>query len=587
MDNGASNTLAAFTTLLTAAVTYYNYPDIDPNLRATNHPNWAIQEEYDFIIIGAGSAGNVLANRLSEISGWTVLLVEAGGDETVISDTPVLNYNLWFSDMDWNYTTVPQQNACGVTNGTCIWPRGRVIGGSSVVNDFVFARGNRWDYNNWADMGNTGWSFEDVLPYFLKSENNKDPNTMNSPFHSRDGMVSVDRSPFLTPLAQSFINAGGEMGFPYNDVNGERQIGFMIAQGTIINGTRCSTGKAYLRPARGRRNLVVAMRAHVTKINIDPQTKTATGITFVKDGQYMTVNATKEVIVSAGTINSPQLLMLSGIGPAEHLQELGIPVIQNLRVGDNLHDHVGIPVMFNVQNNVTINWRSTYENFSAILDYAQNGKGPLTTLLGVECVAFINLTDSNFNGVPDVEFLFSTYVPTNRDGQQFAVVSFFLHPESRGTIRLRDTNPTSMPLIDPRYLTSQTDIQAGLEMLQIIYRLAQTNSLQQFGTQFNSSVYPLCSNHTNSPNEFSLCLLTQYSVTIYHPVGTCKMGPSSDTTAVVNPKLQVYGVNNLRVIDSSVIPVITSANINSPTIMIAERAADIIKQDHGQLPNGQ
>ncbi|XP_014292943.1 glucose dehydrogenase [FAD, quinone] [Halyomorpha halys] len=576
-----------FSTLLTAAVTLYNYPNIDPNLRPINVPTSQLLPEYDFIVIGGGSAGNVVANRLTEISNWTVLLLEAGGDETVISDTPILNYNLWFTDFDWNYTTVPQQYACGSSGGLCTWPRGHGLGGSSTLNDFVYIRGNPEDYDNWANMGNTGWSFHEVFPYFLRSEDNQDPAVVGSPYHAQGGYQTVNRSNYLSPMTDVYFQAGEEMGYPLVDANGPTQLGFMLAEGVVRNGSRCSTAKAFLRPIRNRSNLHVALRSRVTKIIVDPETKTALGVQFLRNGQNITIMASKEVILSAGVVNSPQLLMLSGIGPQEHLADLGIPVIQNLRVGDNLHDHVGVPIPFSAPPNYTINWRSSFENFSSILDYAQNGDGPLTTLLGVECTAFVNADPTRNSPVPDTEILFTSYDPFNEDQQVWAAIVFNIHPTSRGTVRLRDTNPLSPPLMDPQYMTTPTDIEASMRTIQFVSQLLQTKSMQRIGAQLITTLLPLCSNYTVMSDEYALCLLQQYSVTIYHSVGSCKMGPDNDPAAVVDPRLRVYGIKNLRVIDASIMPVVTSGNTNAPTIMIGERASDFIKQDHGQSISSQ
>lgn len=573
--------LQLFTTLLTAAVTLYNYPSIDPNLRPINEPTSNLLTEYDFIIVGAGSAGNVLANRLTEISNFTVLLLESGGDETVESDTPILNYNLWLSDFNWNYTTVPQNHACQALGGVCPWPRGHGIGGSSTLNDLVYIRGNPRDYDHWTNLGNAGWSFKEIFPFFLKSEDNQDPQLEGSPYHSQGGYQTVSKPNFLTPMSNVYVQAVTEMGYPYTDLNGPTQLGVMISDGIVRNGSKCSTGKAFLRPVRNRTNLHVAMQSRVLKVVIDPDNKTARGVQFHRNGENITVHARREVILSAGTVNSPQLLMLSGVGPAEHLEQLGIPVIQNLRVGDNLHDHIGVPVIFTAPSNTTINWQSSFENFSAILDYTRNGNGPLTTFLGVECTAFVITNPDNTGPVPDTEILFSSFVPFNADQQLWAAVTFHIHPRSKGTIRLRDSNPFSPPLIDPQYLALPEDMLASFRSTKFIFQLAQTNAIQSTGGQLYTPFYELCSNYTSMSDDFILCLLKKYSTTIYHPVGSCKMGPDTDPAAVVDPRLRVYGIHNLRVIDASIMPDITSGNTNAPTIMIAEKASTIILEDYG------
>ncbi|KAF6210586.1 hypothetical protein GE061_013692 [Apolygus lucorum] len=578
-----------FFTVLSAAVTTYYFSEIDPNLRPINVPTPQLLPEYDFVIVGAGSAGNVLANRLTEISNWTVLLLESGGDETIISDVPMMSYNMWFTDQDWNYSTVAQANACGNLGGACYWPRGHVVGGSSTLNDFAFTRGNRLDYDGWAAMGNTGWGYLNVLPYFLRSEDEQDPSVRGSPYHGIGGPMTVNLSPFQSPLASAYVSAGGEIGYETNlDVDGQTQVGFSLLRGTIRNGWRCSTGVGYLRPIRNRTNINVALRAFVTQVNINPQTRIATGVTFTRDGATHSVNARREVILSAGSINSAKLLLLSGVGPADHLQSLGIPLIQNSSVGNNLHDHVAIPLLFSTTQNVTINWQETFFNNTAIQDFAQNHMGPFTSMIGLEAVAFMYNENPPVNpGVPDMQILFSNYDPFNQNQQIFAIVPWYLHPTSRGTVRLASTDPTAPPLIDPQYLATQNDIANGMQVIRNGFSVANTSALLQFGTQFLSSMYaPLCGAFPGTLTDaYVSCLLHNFTTTVYHPVGTCKMGPSSDPTAVVNPRLQVYGVQNLRVIDAGVMPVVVSGNTNAPTIMIAEMASDFIKQDYGFPPD--
>ncbi|PSN57092.1 Glucose dehydrogenase [FAD, quinone] [Blattella germanica] len=316
----AASNVAWFFPMLVAAVAYFHYELLDPESRPIDVATELLHPEYDFIIVGAGSAGAVLANRLTEMEDWTVLLLEAGGDETEISDVPVLAAYLQLSKLDWKYKTEPQGTAClGMKNQRCNWPRGKVIGGCSVLNYMLYVRGNKKDYDIWEELGNPGWGSEEALYYFKKSEDNRNPYLARTPYHSTGGYLTIQEAPWHTPLAAAFVQAGVEMGYDNRDINGEHQTGFMIAQGTTRRGSRCSTGKAFLRPARLRKNLHVAMESHVTRVLIDPMTKRAFGVEFRRDSKMHVVRARKEVIVSGGSVNSPQLLMLSGIGPKEHL----------------------------------------------------------------------------------------------------------------------------------------------------------------------------------------------------------------------------------------------------------------------------
>lgn len=381
--------------------------------------------EYDFIVVGAGSAGAVLANRLSEIRNWTVLLVEAGGDETEISDVPTLAGYLQLTNLDWQYRTSPpppESSYCLAMNGDrCFWPRGKVLGGSSVLNAMIYVRGNSRDYDQWEALGNPGWSYEQVLPYFKKSEDNRNPYLAQTDYHGRGGYLTVQESPWRSPLAVAFVKAGEEMGYLNRDINGEQQTGFMIAQGTIRRGSRCSTSKAFLRPVRLRKNLHISMHSHATKIIFDTieNTPRATGIQFMRDGRLHKVRARKEVIMSSGAIGSPQILMLSGVGPAEDLKQHDIPLVKDLKVGHHLQDHVGLGgLTFLVDDPVTFK-KARYQTASVALDYIVNERGPMTSLGGVEGLAFVNTKYAKDSGLwPDIQFHFAPSSVNSDGGEQ-------------------------------------------------------------------------------------------------------------------------------------------------------------------------
>ncbi|KAK6636425.1 hypothetical protein RUM43_010086 [Polyplax serrata] len=589
---------------------YYRYLMADPESKVQDVKD--VLPEYDFIVVGGGSAGAVVANRLSENPNWMILLLEAGVDENELSDVPSLAGYMQLSELDWKYKTAPPPDRayCQAMNGDrCNWPRGKVLGGSSVLNAMIYVRGNRLDYDYWEAQGNTGWSYEEVLPYFLKSEDNRNPYLLKTPYHRAGGYLTVQESPWRSPLSVAFIKAGKELGYDNLDINGANQTGFMLTQGTVRRGSRCSTAKAFIRPIKDRKNLHVALRAQVTKVLLAElnDVVTAHGVEFIRNNRRYLVNARKEVILSAGAINSPQILMLSGIGPRKHLERLNIPVFRDLKVGYNLQDHVGLGgLTFLVNAPVTFK-KDRFQNPSVALEYILRERGPMTTL-GVEGLAFVNTKYAPPGGDwPDIQFHFAPSSVNSDNGDQirkvlglrdrvyntvykplvnaetWTILPLLLRPKSSGRVSLKSSNPLDYPVIEPNYFRYKEDVQVLIEGIKIAMAISNTTAFQKYGSRPHTIPLPGCGKYALFSDAYWECSLRHFTFTIYHPAGTCKMGPRSDPSAVVDDRLRVHGVRNLRVVDASIMPTIVSGNPNAPVIMIGEKASDFIKHEYFYL----
>ncbi|XP_037032408.1 glucose dehydrogenase [FAD, quinone] isoform X1 [Bradysia coprophila] len=560
---------------------------------------------YDFIIIGSGSGGSVMANRLSEVRNWKVLLLEVGDEENFLSDVPLTPGATQVSRYNWGYKTEKQRGACtGLKGGVCSWPKGRAVGGTSVINFMLYQRGHRKDFDGWAAAGNVGWSYNEILPYFLKSER-VDPylDGMETDYHGTEGYLSVENARYKTPLVNAFLDAGREFGYRNSDPNGESLLGFSRAQATLRNGRRCSAAKAFIRPVIHRDNLHISMRSWVTKIIIDPLTKTATSVEFVKNKKRYRVRTRKEIIVSAGTIASPQLLMLSGVGPRQHLQNLNIPVVQDLKVGYNLQDHVAFNGLeFLVDQPITIS-EASVQNPIHVLNYVLRGRGPYTIPGGAEGLAFVKTSNSSFAyDYPDIEIVIgagglsgdASGTLRNMLGlpdefyhrvygkiigkHAFGLVPVLLRPRSRGRLSLKSTNPFHWPRMEPNFYTDRNDLTTLIEGIRLSLLLAETKSFKQLGARFHTTPFPGCETRPFLSDEYLECCIRKYASSLQHQVGTCKMGPSNDPDAVVNPQLQVHGIPNLRVVDGSIIPTIPAAHTNAAIFMIGEKGADMVKE---------
>jgi len=520
---------------------------------------------YDYIIIGAGSAGCVLASRLSQDPTVNVLLLEAGGKDTAKEiHMPVAFSKLFKGPNDWAYYTEPEGR---LSNRSVYWPRGKVLGGSSSLNAMIYIRGHRSDYDRWRDLGNAGWGYSDVLPYFKKAENNQNG---ASEYHGASGPLHVSNPRSLNPLSEVFVDAAAQAGFKRNpDFNGATQEGFGTYQLTQRQGQRNSAAAAFLRPAMSRPNLTV--RTNVQAFAVLFEGKRAALVNFQDGGGSKQERAEQEIIICAGAIGSPQLLMLSGIGPAEHLRALDIPVLCDLPgVGANLQDHPALPVAYECTQAISL---ASAETITNLIRYMAFKTGPLTSNVG-EAGGFVKTSTSC--PTPDVQYHFAPGYFIEHGFQQikehaYSVIPTLIRPNSRGRITLRSSNPLDAPLIHANYFADPCDTLAVVEGLRIARAIGETNAFAKYSKR------ELCPGPEIKNDEKSLSgYIEKYAETLYHPVGTCKMGPAGDKLAVVDSELRVHGVEGLRVVDASIMPIIPGGNTNAPTIMVAEKAADLI-----------
>ena len=532
--------------------------------------------EFDFVVIGGGAGGCVMAGRLSEDPTVSVCLIEAGGPDT----SAFIHAPLGFAATaalgihNWNYQTVPQS---GLNGRRGFQPRGKVLGGSSSVNAMVYTRGNRSDYDHWAELGNPGWSYADVLPLFKRAENSECFGA--NEYHGTGGPLNVSylRSP--SPINQAFIQACTEQGLPVTpDYNGASQFGCAPAQVTQKNGERWSAAKGYLTPHLARSNLTVITHAHTQRLLLEGQR--AVGAEFLKDGQTQQVRARREVLLCAGAFGSPQLLMLSGLGPAAHLKDHGIPVVHDLPgVGQNLHDHITTVLIYRTERKretFGVSLSGLGAIVRGIFEWRSKRTGPITSNVAeTQGFLFADKTEAS----PDIQLALCTgivddHTRKNHLGHGYTLHVTLLRPKSRGTVKLKSAKATDAPLIDPAFLTDPRDMATLIKGTQIGYDIMQSAALKPYR---GPMLYPLERDNPVQIEQF----LRDHSDTEYHPCGTCKMGPASDTLAVVDADLRVHGIQDLRVVDASIMPQLVSGNTNAPTIMIAEKAAELIRAGGG------
>ncbi|WP_340109712.1 choline dehydrogenase [Pikeienuella sp. HZG-20] len=526
---------------------------------------------FDYIIVGAGSAGCVLANRLSADGRSRVLLLEAGGrDSNPWIHIPVGYFKTMNNPaVDWRYRTEPDP---GLAGRALDWPRGKVLGGSSSLNGLLYVRGQPQDYDRWAQMGAIGWAWDDVLPLFRRSE---DQQRGADALHGSGGPLAVSDTRVARKICSQWMEAAEAAGYPRNpDINGPVQEGMTYAQLTARGGWRCSAATAFLRPAMKRANLRVVTRAQVERVEISGGR--ATGVTYVDAANHRhSARAEGEVILSAGAIGSPQILMLSGVGPAEHLANMGIEVRRDLGgVGQNLQDHLQARLVFKCRE-PTLNdeARSLLGKAKIGLQYALTRRGPMAMAASL-IIGFVRTRDNL--ETPDIQFHIQPW-SADSPGEGVHPFSAFtasvcqLRPESRGALELKSPDMRDHPVIRPNYLATPTDRRTVIDGVRITQAIAAKPPLRDSITEAHSPTEEVRS------DEEILDWVRRTATTIYHPSGTCRMG--TDSRAVVDPRLRVHGVERLRVVDCSIMPDLTSGNTNAPTIMIGEKGSDLILAD--------
>ncbi|EUC68389.1 alcohol dehydrogenase [Alcanivorax sp. 97CO-5] len=538
-----------------------------------------IEQQFDYVVVGAGSAGCAVAARLSESGSYSVLLLEAGPESR---RNPFVNMPLGFLQLmfsrrfNWQFNTEPQRHMYG---RSLFQPRGKMLGGSSGMNAQVYIRGHARDYDDWAREGCEGWSYADVLPYFRKTEHYEPPLApAEAEFHGEGGPLNVAERRYTNPLSSAFVEAAVQAGHPHNkDFNGREQEGVGFYYAYQKDGARCSNARAYLEPAAGRSNLTVRSGAHVTSVLLEGSR--ATGVEYRSATGLVQVRAGREVVLCGGAFNSPQLLMLSGIGPREELSKHGIELRHALEgVGQNLQDHIDVFMRVKARSRQSISMHPSYwlKGMRALLQYLTGRRGVLTSN-GAEAGGFIRSRPEE--SIPDLQLHFGPmlYADHGRDfktamsGYGYIVMIYGLRPLSRGRVGLHSADPLQAPLIDPNYMAETADVEQLVRGVHLVRKILAQRALE---SHHEVEISP--GSALKSDDDLAEWVRTS-GESAYHPVGTCKMGV--DAMAVVDPRLRVHGLQGLRVVDASIMPTLVGGNTNQPATMIAEKGAAMILED--------